>query len=50
MNKNLAAMMSTFEANIPPLKPQVESHVSVSFPLEALLLQSIKGCYKHTHS
>ena len=42
MNKNLAAMMSAFEANIPPLKPQAESHVSVSFPLEALL-QSIKG-------
>ena len=42
MNKNLAAMMSAFEANIPPLKPQAESHVSVSFPLEALLL-SIKG-------
>ena len=37
MNKNLAAMMSAFEANIPPLKPQAESHVSVSFPLEALL-------------
>ena len=42
MDKNLAAMMSAFEANIPPLKPQAESHVSVSFPLEALL-QSIKG-------
>ena len=42
MNKNLAAMMSAFEANIPPFKPQAESHVSVSFPLEALL-QSIKG-------
>ena len=42
MNKNLAAMMSAFEANIPPLKPQAESHVSASFPLEALL-QSIKG-------
>ena len=41
MNKNLAAMMSAFEANIPPLKPQAESHVSVSFRLEALL-QSIK--------
>ena len=42
MNKKLAAMMSAFEANIPPLKPQAESHVSVSFPGEALL-QSIKG-------
>ena len=42
MNKKLAAMMSAFEANIPPLKPQTESHVSVSLPLEALL-QSIKG-------
>ena len=42
MNKNLAAMMSTLEANIPPLKPQTASHVSVSFSLEALL-QSIKG-------
>ena len=39
MNKNLAAMMTGFGANMPPLMPQ---DVSVSFPLEALL-HSIKG-------
>ena len=42
MNNNLIAAMSAFEVNIPPLKPQAESHVSVSFPLE-VLLQTIKG-------
>ena len=42
MNKNLVAMMPVFEANIPSLKPQAESHVSVCFPMEALL-HSVKG-------